>query len=81
LLHNKEKSSNMNGREMRYDDKEPIANDTHLFALVESSHNTDYRAYKLLGVHLDGNLRYNNHMHKLSNPKRQTTPQRVFNDL
>jgi hypothetical protein len=62
----------MKGREILYDDNEPIANDTHLIVILESfsqyrcNEKSYCRAYKLLGIHLDENLSYNNHMNKFS---------------
>jgi hypothetical protein len=71
IFHNKGKSTELNGRELLYDDNEPNAEDPHLIIPLERYHNNhpnpDCRAYKLLGIHLDENLSFNYHTNFLCN--------------
>ncbi len=61
----------MNGREIVYDDNEPLADDPHLVVPLERYHDghpkPECRAYKLLGIHLDEHLNFNYHTNFLCN--------------
>ncbi len=61
----------MNGRELVYDDNEPLADDPQLVVPLERYHDghpkPECRAYKLLGIHLDAHLNFNYHTNFLCN--------------
>ncbi len=69
IFHNKGKCTNMNGREIVYDDNEPFADDPQLVVPLERYHKDhvrpECRAYKLLDIHLDENLNFNYHFNYL----------------
>jgi hypothetical protein len=71
IFHNRGKNVNMNGREIVYDDNEPLADDPHLVVPLERYHDghpkPECRAYKLLGIHLDEHLNFNYHTNFLCN--------------
>jgi hypothetical protein len=71
IFHNKGKNTELNGRDLLYDDNEPNADDPHIIIPLERYHNNhpnlDCRAYKLLGINLDENLLFNHHTNFLCN--------------
>jgi hypothetical protein len=71
VFHNRGKNVDMNGRELVYDDNEPLADDPHLVVPLERYHDShpkpECRAYKLLGIHLDEHLNFNYHTNFLCN--------------
>jgi hypothetical protein len=71
IFHYKGKNTELNGRDLLYDDNEPNADDPHIIIPLERYHNNhpnpDCRAYKLLGINLDENLLFNYHTNFLCN--------------
>jgi hypothetical protein len=61
----------MEGKDLVYDDSEPLGTDPHLVVPLEQYHsnhvNPECRAYKLLGIYLDDKLIFNNHTNFLCN--------------
>jgi hypothetical protein len=71
IFHNRGKNVDMNGRQIVYDDNEPLADDPRLVVPLERYHDghpkPECRAYKLLGIHLDEHLNFNYHTNFLCN--------------
>jgi len=71
IFHNKGKTVDMDGKNVVYDDNEPLGVDPHLVVPLERYHNAhenpDCRAYKLLGIYLDEKLTFNHHTNFLCN--------------
>ena len=65
VFHNRGKKVDMTGRNIFYDDNEPLAEDHHLVVPLERYHDghlkPECRAYKLLGIYLDEHLSFNYH--------------------